>query len=212
MKKLTTLLLIPLIFITLPLTAQSKREASLKSLTMLYEKNKAEARKAMEKLVEENHALSYDNRRLIIDLEDAKHQTSVKETALKEAQERIKTLEEEVELLKKNPTRNQVRDVEVMAMARTPGLEPFGPSFSKPSANSDAAVNDFNAPYSEGTVLLVNINTATEKELRMIPGVGGNLARRIVENRPYDSIWGLMQLEGVGRKRIEVLSAYMTLE
>ena len=212
MKKLTLLLLIPLIFVTLPLTAQSKREASLKSLTTLYEKNKAEAHKEMKKLVDENHALSYDNRRLIIDLEDAKHQASVNEVALKEAQERIKALEEEVKLLKKNPARNQVKDVEVMAMARKPDLEPFGPNFSKSAATSQSETNSFSAPYSEGTVLLVNINSATERELRMIPGVGGNLAKRIVENRPYDSIWALMKLEGMGRKRIETLSQYMTLE
>lgn len=212
MKKLISLLLIPLILIPLSLSAQSKREATLKSLTVLYEKNKQEAHKEMVKLSEENADLSFENRRLIIELEDAKHQVGTKEVALKEAQARIKALEEEVTLLKQNPRGNQVRDVEVLAMARPSSLEPFGPNFSKGGSKSNQEPNAFNAPLTEGTLLLVNINSATEREIRMIPGVGGNLAKRIVENRPYESVYGLLKIDGVGRKRIEILSPYITVE
>ncbi len=212
MKKLTSLLLIPLVLIPLSLSAQSKRETSLKALTTLYEKNKEAAREEMKRLTEENANLSSENRRLIIELEDAKHQTGTKDVALKEAQARIKALEEEVAMLKQNPTRNQVRDVEVLAMARPSSLEPFGPNFSNGGSGANAERNASNASLTEGTLLLVNINSATEREIRMIPGVGGNLARRIVENRPYESVWGLLKLDGVGKKRIENLSPYVTVE
>lgn len=183
----------------------------MKSLTVLYEKNKQEAHKEMVKLTEENADLSFENRRLIIELEDAKHQVGTKEVALKEAQARIKALEEEVTILKQNP-RNQVRDVEVLAMARPSSLEPFGPNFSKNGSKPNEETNAFSAPLTEGTLLLVNINSATEREIRMIPGVGGNLAKRIVEGRPYESVYGLLKLDGVGRKRIEILSPYITVE
>ena len=183
----------------------------MKSLTVLYEKNKQEAQKEMVKLTDENADLSFENRRLIIELEDAKHQVGIKEVTLKEAQARIKALEEEVSILKQNP-RNQVRDVEVLAMARPSSLEPFGPSFSNNSSKPNEETNAFSAPLTEGTLLLVNINSATEREIRMIPGVGGNLAKRIVEGRPYESVWGLLKLEGVGKKRIDLLSPYMTIE
>lgn len=65
---------------------------------------------------------------------------------------------------------------------------------------------------SDATVLLVNLNTATERELRLIPGVGGALATRIVRNRPYESVWDLMKLEGMGKKRIETLEQYIVIE
>ncbi|NET40281.1 MAG: helix-hairpin-helix domain-containing protein [Cyanothece sp. SIO1E1] len=97
-------------------------------------------------------------------------------------------------------------------MARPSSLERFGPDFSKSGSNVNQELSSFNEPLSDGTLLLVNLNTATERELRMIPGVGANLARKIINNRPYGSVWSLMKIEGVGKKRVESLAPHVTVE
>ena len=65
---------------------------------------------------------------------------------------------------------------------------------------------------SDGTVLLVNINTATEREVRLIPGVGPALAKKIIAERPYSSIWELMKIDGINRNKVEAMAPYMTLK
>ena len=85
------------------------------------------------------------------------------------------------------------------------------PDFT-PNAYRSLGLNASDEQFSDGTVLLVNLNTATERELRLIPGVGGALANRIVKSRPYESIWDLMKLEGMGKKRIETLEQYIVIE
>ena len=212
MKKLTLLLLIPLLIAPLTLLGQSKRDASLKSLSLQLQKNRTESEQTIAKLAKENESLSFENRRLIIELEDVKNQTSTKEVALKEVTARMKALEDQVKRLRKRAAEPEVKEVEVLALAGPTGLERFGPDFSKTSANANHLNTDFNAPLTDSTVLLVNINIATERELKMIPGVGGALASKIVNNRPYASVWELMKIEGVGKKRVENLAPYITIE
>lgn len=57
----------------------------------------------------------------------------------------------------------------------------------------------------------VDINNATEAELRTLPGIGPALARRIIEGRPYASIGDLDRVSGIGpatlnrlRERVKV--------
>jgi competence protein ComEA len=50
---------------------------------------------------------------------------------------------------------------------------------------------------------VVNLNTATEAELRRLPGIGPAKARRILEQRarrPFGSTDQLMKVKGIGRK------------
>ena len=47
----------------------------------------------------------------------------------------------------------------------------------------------------------IDINTATEKELRMIPGVGPVMATRIVAARPFRSADDLKKVNGIGDKK-----------
>jgi competence protein ComEA len=61
-------------------------------------------------------------------------------------------------------------------------------------------------------VLLVDINKANERELRLVPGLGPALANKIIDNRPYASIWELMKIEGLGRQRVNSLAPYITTE
>jgi competence ComEA-like helix-hairpin-helix protein len=47
----------------------------------------------------------------------------------------------------------------------------------------------------------IDINTATEKELKMIPGIGPALASRIIAARPFHSADDLKKVNGIGDKK-----------
>ena len=93
---------------------------------------------------------------------------------------------------------------------KDPDAEPI-PDFSLSGARRNIIFNQ-DVHLSDGTVLIVNINTATDRELRLIPGVTPGLAKKIMAERPYGSIWEIMKLEGVSRKRVEALAPYITTE
>ena len=45
-----------------------------------------------------------------------------------------------------------------------------------------------------------NINTATQAELEILPGIGPELAKKIIENRPYTHKKQLLDINGIGEK------------
>jgi competence protein ComEC len=51
--------------------------------------------------------------------------------------------------------------------------------------------------------LLIDINSASQKELESLPGVGPVIARRIIEGRPYRTVDDLMRVKGIGEKRMD---------
>ena len=53
-----------------------------------------------------------------------------------------------------------------------------------------------------------DINTATEKELRLIPGIGPVMARRIIDARPFRSADGLKKVNGIGDKKYAEIRPY----
>jgi DNA uptake protein ComE-like DNA-binding protein len=53
-----------------------------------------------------------------------------------------------------------------------------------------------------------DINTATEKELRMIPGVGPVMAARIIAARPFRSADDLKKVNGIGDKKYAQIRPY----
>jgi competence ComEA-like helix-hairpin-helix protein len=54
----------------------------------------------------------------------------------------------------------------------------------------------------------IDINTATEKELRMIPGVGPVMASRIIAARPFRSADDLKKVNGIGDKKYAKIRPY----
>ena len=54
----------------------------------------------------------------------------------------------------------------------------------------------------------VDINTATEKELRMIPGIGPVMATRIIAARPFRSADDLKRVSGIGEKKYLQIRPY----
>ncbi|MCR5163108.1 MAG: ComEA family DNA-binding protein [Thermoguttaceae bacterium] len=60
---------------------------------------------------------------------------------------------------------------------------------------------------------LVDINSANEHELRLLPGIGEVMARKIVADRdangPFQSIEDLERVQGIGKKKRESLEPYL---
>lgn len=64
-------------------------------------------------------------------------------------------------------------------------------------------------------VFPIDINTADAETLTALPGIGEVLAERIVayrrENGPFPSVYGLMNVKGIGEKRMEAILDLITV-
>lgn len=57
----------------------------------------------------------------------------------------------------------------------------------------------------------VDVNAASPDELASLPGIGPTIAARIVEGRPYASIDALLDIKGIGPKRLEAIRTRVRL-
>jgi len=58
---------------------------------------------------------------------------------------------------------------------------------------------------------LIDLNTATKKELMSIKGIGYVLAERIIAGRPYEVIDDLLKVRGIGSKTLEKVRPYFVV-
>lgn len=62
----------------------------------------------------------------------------------------------------------------------------------------------------------LDLNSATEEELAELPGIGEELARRIVEyrteNGPFESAEDIMEVSGIGEGKFAVLESRVTVD
>ena len=67
----------------------------------------------------------------------------------------------------------------------------------------------------QGVSFPVLINQAGKKEFMALPGIGEVLAKRIIryreENGPFSSVEELLNVEGIGKKRLEEIMDLITL-
>ena len=70
-------------------------------------------------------------------------------------------------------------------------------------------------PPEEVEVTLVDLNTAEAEELATLPGIGEGRAKRIVDYRtehgPFEGPEGLLEVSGIGEKKLEELRDYITV-
>ncbi len=56
--------------------------------------------------------------------------------------------------------------------------------------------------------LVVNLNTASDKELESLPGIGSSRAEEIIANRPYSSVDDLSRVKGMTPRAIDQLRPF----
>ena len=81
--------------------------------------------------------------------------------------------------------------------------------------NNDAVANDIVPPKLEKPKPpqgLIGLNTASEKELMSINGIGPVLSARIIAGRPYRSVDELLKVKGIGPKRLERFRPYFVVD
>ena len=63
--------------------------------------------------------------------------------------------------------------------------------------------------------LRIDLNTATEEELQMLPDIGPHLASQIIAYRQsagkFETIEQIMEVEGIGEKRFEAIKDMITV-
>lgn len=57
----------------------------------------------------------------------------------------------------------------------------------------------------------IDLNTATTSELQSISGIGPVLAAKIIAGRPYKSVDDLLRVSGIGRRLLEKIRPYLTV-
>jgi competence protein ComEA len=57
----------------------------------------------------------------------------------------------------------------------------------------------------------IDINTATEKELTTVPGIGHVMAARIIAARPFRSADDLKRVSGIGEKKYAQIRPYFSV-
>jgi competence ComEA-like helix-hairpin-helix protein len=98
-----------------------------------------------------------------------------------------------------------------------PRATPLSNTFSRISAPSlpspsTPTINPVEAQKSHAKERIelgqIDINTATEKELKMIPGIGPVMAARIIAARPFRSADDLKKVSGIGDKKYAKIRPY----
>jgi competence protein ComEA len=88
------------------------------------------------------------------------------------------------------------------------------PAGEAPAANSFVSPPVAGAATVSGT--LININTADARALESLPGIGPALAQRIVEHRaangPFTSPDDLINVPGIGEKKLDQLRDYICVQ
>lgn len=96
------------------------------------------------------------------------------------------------------------------------GLVLVGTACAKRSRSIATDLTSVSTFQSNPTAARININTASEKELEALPGIGKGLAERIIEHRqkygPFRRPEHLIMVRGIGEHRFLAMRDQITVE
>ncbi|MCT7948679.1 phospholipase D-like domain-containing protein [Ancylothrix sp. C2] len=121
------------------------------------------------------------------------------------------TANDETLLVIQNPTLTAhfIKEYERLYNKANLGIPPF---LSKKIQLSQQKCQPLQTKNSQNTAL-INLNTATQKEIETLPGVGPKLAQQIIiarQQKPFTSLQDLDQIPGVGPKLLEKIQHRVT--
>lgn len=108
-----------------------------------------------------------------------------------------------------------VADAVLAAGGLLPNADRGKVNYDRRLADGDRIFVPFAGEPSQPLPQLININTASESELTALPGIGKELAARIVAYRnahgPFQRIEDLMLVEGIGQGKFEDIRRFITV-
>ena len=118
----------------------------------------------------------------------------------------------------RNEMIERLRDLEISAMLKRVGLwsESNPDRIAELRAKQRSEESDLQEIKNQVTKAKspqgsLDLNTATERELQFIRGIGPVLAERIIAGRPYKTVDDLLKVKGIGPKRLEKIRAYVVV-
>jgi competence protein ComEA len=103
-------------------------------------------------------------------------------------------------------------DTSPSAVPATPPQPSSLPSVARPAVVQPAVAKPSGVVQRRGKL---DLNRATVEELQQLPGVGEVLAKRVVDRRaahgPYRSVDELLEVKGIGKKRVERLQSLVSV-
>lgn len=101
----------------------------------------------------------------------------------------------------------------IIALSTLTGGSAWAHGSSQPVVSPQVLEQLYAAPELNGTV---NINTADQKTLELLPGVGPSTAKKIISYRQkhkgFKETIHLMRIKGIGRKTFNALKPFVTVK